>query len=93
MKAEIPHLHPVYITVKASKSLTTKPSETLEPPDKNEILLGCSKHEKREPRTKIRNSLRKLFNELLLMFLQVSRGEYRNQVEWVYALVFRLVVT
>ena len=89
MKAEIPHLHPVYIAVKASKSLTTKPSKTLEPPDKNEILLGAAKHEKREPRTKIRNSLSRAF----IGDLQVSWGEYRKSSEWVYALVFRLVVT
>ena len=89
MKAEIPHLHPFCITVKASKSLTTKPSETLEPPDKNEILLGAPKRKKREPRTKIRNSLSRTF----ISDLQVSRGEYRKQDWWVYAPVFRLVVT
>ena len=93
MKAEIPHLHPVCIAVKASKSLTTKPSETLEPPDKNEILLGCAKHEKREPRTKIQDSLSKPFNALLLIILQVSWGEYRKQNWWDYAPVFRLVIT
>ena len=42
-----PHLHPVCIIVKASKSLTTKSSETLEPLDKNEILLGEAKQKKR----------------------------------------------
>jgi len=73
MKAEVPHLHPVCITVKVSKSLTTKPSETLEPPDKNEILSGCSRHEKREPRTKIQGSLSKLFVVDFAGDLQVKR--------------------
>ena len=34
------------------------------------FYLVPTRYEKREPRTKIRNSLSKLFNELLLMFLQ-----------------------